>query len=250
MDLSKTVLQVEQLTGGYSRNRPVLHGVDFLVRPGEMVGLIGLNGAGKSTTMKHILGFMEPHAGRVRLQGATLAEEPQRYRSSLAYVPETPVLYEELTVLEHLELAARAYGVERDVYEQRADHLLELFQMRERKNSYSMHLSKGMRQKVMIMSAFVIQSPLYMIDEPFLGLDPLGIRSLLDYMMQIKQTGCSILLSSHILSTIEHYCDRFIVLHRGRVIVHGTLDQVRDHAGMTARPLEDVFCKLVGDAYA
>ncbi|RCX19748.1 ABC-2 type transport system ATP-binding protein [Fontibacillus phaseoli] len=239
------VLQIEQLTGGYSLGRPVLHDINFEVMPGEMVGLIGLNGAGKSTTMKHILGLMTPHRGGVAVQGKTRAEDPEGYQGSLAFVPESPLLYEELTVREHLEFAARAYGVDSGDYQERAERLLKLFHMEEKADSLSIHLSKGMKQKVMIMCAFVARPSLYVIDEPFLGLDPLGIRSLLDFMMEMKRSGASILLSSHILSTIENYCDRFIVLHRGAVIAQGTLTEIAQQAGMPGAALEDIFYSLV-----
>lgn len=244
--MSKTpVLQIEELSGGYSMGRPVLHNLNFEVNSGEMIGLIGLNGAGKSTTMKHILGLMTPHRGGVLVQGRTRQEEPELYQSSLAFVPESPLLYEELTVREHLEFAARAYGVEEQVYKERAARLLKLFHMEEKADSLSIHLSKGMKQKVMIMSAFVARPPLYIIDEPFLGLDPLGIRSLLDFMMEMKQEGSSILLSSHILSTIENYCDRFIVLHRGSVIAQGTLNEIAEQAAMPGATLDEIFYALV-----
>ncbi|MNJ51765.1 ABC-type transporter ATP-binding protein EcsA [compost metagenome] len=110
-----------------------------------------------------------------------------------------------------------------------------------------MHLSKGMKQKVMIMCAFVARPPLYIIDEPFLGLDPLGIRSLLDFMLEMKESGSSILLSSHILSTIENYCDRFIVLHKGRVIAQGSLKDIAEQAQMPGASLENMFYALVKD---
>ncbi|WP_322906844.1 ABC transporter ATP-binding protein [Paenibacillus campi] len=242
------VLQVDRLTGGYSLGKPVLHDISFQVGKGEMIGLIGLNGAGKSTTMKHILGLMTPQGGEVQIAGATLRNDASQYRSSLAFVPESPQLYEEMTVREHLEFTARAYGVERADYERRASQLIDLFNMREKEDSLSMHLSKGMKQKVMIMCAFVAAPPLYIIDEPFLGLDPLGIRSLLDFMVETKQGGSSILLSSHILSTIENYCDRFIVLHRGRIIVQGTLEQIREQTGQQGIPLEQIFYDLVQDS--
>lgn len=123
----QAILKVGRLTGGYSVNKPVLHDVDFEVAPGEMVGLIGLNGAGKSTTMKHILGLMSPREGEVRIGGSLLKDDPGSYRASLAFVPESPVLYEELTVREHLEFTARAYGVDHAVFEERAERLLKLF---------------------------------------------------------------------------------------------------------------------------
>lgn len=241
------VLQVEELSGGYSLGRPVLHDISFEVKPGEMVGLIGLNGAGKSTTMKHILGLMAPHRGEILISGNTRSEAPEAYQSQLAFVPESPLLYEELTVREHLEFAARAYGVEPGAYRERADRLLKLFHMEEKADSLSAHLSKGMKQKVMIMCAFVARPPLYIIDEPFLGLDPLGIRSLLDFMLEMKQGGASILLSSHILSTIENYCDRFIVLHRGKVLAQGTLADIGKQAQASGASLEQIFYALVKD---
>jgi ABC-2 type transport system ATP-binding protein len=241
----RTVLEVRNLTGGYSINKPVLHDISFELKEGEMVGFIGLNGAGKSTTIKHILGLMRPHSGSVRILGRTLEEDPQEYRSAFAYVPETPLMYEELTVREHLELTGMVYGLERRVYAERTERLADEFRMKERLNSFSAHLSKGMRQKMMIMNAFLAEPPLYIIDEPFLGLDPLGIRSLLERLGQVKASGSSILVSTHILSTVEKYCDRFLVLHNGRLLAEGTPEQLAQTAGTDEAGLEEVFHRLV-----
>lgn len=241
------VLSVQGLSGGYSINRPVLHDITFQVEPGEMVGLIGLNGAGKSTTMKHILGLMNPQKGNIQVQGKNRAEHSEAYHSALAFVPESPLLYEEMTVREHLEFTARSYGVSREDYETRSAQLAKMFRMEEKMDSLSTHLSKGMRQKVMIMCAFVARPSLYIIDEPFLGLDPLGIRSLLDFMLELKASGASVLLSSHILSTIENYCDRFIVLHRGSIIAQGTLKDIQEQAGKPGMSLEELFNVLIQD---
>ncbi|HEY4429422.1 MAG TPA: ABC transporter ATP-binding protein [Paenibacillus sp.] len=239
------VLQITGLSGGYSLNKPVLHDIALQVQPGEMVGLIGLNGAGKSTTMKHILGLMSPHKGDITVKGKTRAEDPIGYHNALTFVPESPLLYDELTVREHVEFTARAYGVEQSDYETRTSHLAKLFHMEDKMDTLSTHLSKGMKQKVMIMCAFVARPALYVIDEPFLGLDPLGIRSLLDFMMDLKKSGSSILLSSHILSTIENYCDRFIVLHKGKVIAQGTLAEIAATTGLQGLTLEQLFYELV-----
>ncbi|OAB45902.1 ABC transporter ATP-binding protein [Paenibacillus glacialis] len=239
------VLEIQGLTGGYSLNRPVLHDVNFQVGTGEMIGLIGLNGAGKSTTMKHILGLMTPQKGDIRVKGKKREEDSETYHSALAFVPESPLLYEEMTVREHLEFTARAYGVSKEDFDERSGKLSALFRMEDKMDSLSIHLSKGMKQKVMIMCAFVARPSLYIIDEPFLGLDPLGIRSLLDFMVELKAGGASILLSSHILSTIENYCDRFIVMHQGIIIAHGTLQQIAEQAGKPGAPLEELFYTLV-----
>jgi ABC-2 type transport system ATP-binding protein len=210
-----------------------------------MLGLIGLNGAGKSTTIKHILGLMQPQRGRILINGKTLQEQPLAYRSAFAYVPETPELYEELTVSEHLELTAMAYGIPHEEYKRRSARLLEQFRMAGKESSFSSHLSKGMKQKVMIMNALLVEPPLYIIDEPFLGLDPLAIRSLLDLMGQLKRQGASFLISSHILSTIEKYCDCYVVLHQGRIRAAGTIEQLGSAAGMPGASLDDIFCELV-----
>jgi len=243
----ESVLTVEGLYGGYLYRKPVIRNISFAVGKGEMVGLVGLNGAGKSTTIKHILGLMTPEQGEIRVNGTTLEENPEGYRRSLAFVPESPELYEELTIREHLELTARVYGLDRGEFAARSEELLKLFRMTEKAGSFSRHLSKGMRQKVMLMNAFLIQAPLYIIDEPFLGLDPLGIRSLLELMAAFKAKGCSFLISSHILSTIEKYCDRYVVLDRGETAARGTLAEIRAQAGLPGDAgLDDVFFRLAG----
>lgn len=240
------ILEIEQVSGGYSLNKPVLHQLSFNVQPGQMVGLIGLNGAGKSTTMKHILGLLRQHTGTIRINGKTLDEAPKAYRASYVYVPETPLLYEELTVKEHLELTAMAYGLDKQTFLKRSEELLEEFQMKNKLNQFSIHLSKGMRQKMMIMCAFLVQPEIYIIDEPFVGLDPLGIRSLLELMVRMKQSGASLLISSHILSTIENYCDRFIILHQGKLLTQGELNDIQMASGLTQKAtLEEMFYALV-----
>lgn len=241
----ETVLEVRGVTGGYSFRKPVLHNMSFEVGQGEMVGFIGLNGAGKSTTIKHILGLMHPREGSIRIQGRTIEEAPDDYRAAFAYVPESPFMYDELTVKEHLELTAMVYGLDRNTYTERSERLIDEFRMRDKLNSFSAHLSKGMRQKMMIMNAFLVEPQLYVIDEPFLGLDPLGIRSLLDLMVRMKSQGASILMSSHILSTMQQYCDRFLVIHEGRLIGEGTAQTLAESVGMTGASLEDVFYELV-----
>ncbi|TBL80495.1 ABC transporter ATP-binding protein [Paenibacillus thalictri] len=238
------VLQVDHITGGYSQAKPVLHDVSFHVGPGEMVGLIGLNGAGKSTTLKTILGILRQHKGAIRVKGSTLQDDIEKFRLAYTYVPESPLLYDEMTVEEHVRMAAMAYGLEQSVYEARLNSLAEQFQMADKLNRLPAHLSKGMRQKVMILSSFLVQPDLYLIDEPFLGLDPLGIRSLLDLMVERKQNGAAILISSHILSTIERYCDRFVLLHNGRVLAFGDVASLQETAGMPGASLDDVFYEL------
>ncbi|WP_042476658.1 ABC transporter ATP-binding protein [Bacillus ndiopicus] len=238
-----TILQVSNVTGGYTR-KPVIKNLSFTIEKGELVGLIGLNGAGKSTTIKHIIGTLLPQDGEIRLNGVTLKENMDNYRKSFSYIPETPILYDELTLKEHLELTAMAYGLDEKTLKERSDFLLKEFRMEKRLNWFPSHFSKGMRQKVMIMCAFLINPPLYIIDEPFVGLDPLGIQSLLEQMDAKKQEGASILMSTHILSTAEKYCDRIILLHEGRVRAQGTMDDLRAAFNMPNASLDDLYIAM------
>lgn len=238
-----TILQLSNVSGGYTR-KPVIKDLSFTIKRGELVGLIGLNGAGKSTTIKHIIGTLLPREGEIRLNGVTLQEDIDAYRTSFSYIPETPVLYEELTLKEHLALTAMAYGIDERTMEERSGKLLKEFRMEKRLNWFPSHFSKGMRQKVMIMCAFLVNPALYIIDEPFVGLDPLGIQSLLDQMDAKKREGASILMSTHILSTAERYCDRIILLHEGRVRAQGTMDDLRASFGMPHATLDDLYIEM------
>lgn len=238
-----TILQLTNVTGGYTR-KPVIQNLSFNIEKGELVGLIGLNGAGKSTTIKHIIGTLLPQSGEIRLNGVTLKENMDKYRSSFSYIPETPILYDELTLKEHLALTAMAYGLDEKTLEERSARLLKEFRMEKRLNWFPSHFSKGMRQKVMIMCAFLINPSLYIIDEPFVGLDPLGIQSLLDQMDEKKREGASILMSTHILSTAEKHCDRIILLHEGRVRAQGTMADLRKAFNMPDATLDDLYIAM------
>ncbi|MBO1512906.1 ABC transporter ATP-binding protein [Metabacillus bambusae] len=238
-----TLLKIDHLTGGYTRN-PVLKDISFEVDKGQIVGLIGLNGAGKSTTIKHIIGLMEAHKGKISINDNTFADDAAAYRSQFSFIPETPILYDELTLREHLELTAMAYGLDKDTFEKRLQSLLKEFRMEKRLKWFPAHFSKGMKQKVMIMCAFLIEPSLYIIDEPFVGLDPLAINSLLEMMEKAKKQGSAILMSTHILATAERYCDSFIILHNGEIRAKGTLVQLREQFGMKEATLDDLYIQL------
>lgn len=238
-----TILEVKDVTGGYTR-KPVLHDLNFSIEKGELVGLIGLNGAGKSTTIKHIIGTMNALKGEILLNGKTLKDDPAQYRSSFSYIPETPVLYDELTLKEHLQLTAMAYNLDASIFEARKEALLKEFRMEKRLNWFPAHFSKGMRQKVMIMCAFLVNPPLFIIDEPFVGLDPLGIQSLLDQMKSRKEEGASVLMSTHILTTAEKYCDRILLLHNGKIRAQGTMDDLRAAFQMPDATLDDLYIEM------
>ncbi len=240
-------LTVENLTGGYSQ-LPVLKDISFEINDGELVGLIGLNGAGKSTTIKEIIGLLQPQKGRIAIDDLTLKENPEAYRKKIGYIPESPALYEELTLREHLEVTAMAYDLPREIAWQRAEHLLKTFRLENRLDWFPANFSKGMKQKVMILCAFLIEPSLYIIDEPFLGLDPLAIHALLELMKDMKASGASILMSTHVLATAEKYCDRFIMLHNGEIRAQGTMTELQQQFSLTDASLDEIYLALTEEA--
>lgn len=236
-------LQLNNVTAGYTKV-PVITDITFDVNPGEICGLIGLNGAGKSTTIKTIIGQLTPFSGRVEVEKLCILENQRGYRQSIAVIPESPVLYEELTFREHIEFVARSYNQMNEETMSHAMELVEAFRLTKQLDWFPAYFSKGMKQKVLIVCALMLDVPVYVVDEPFLGLDPLGIRTLLQVLKEKKEKGAAILMSTHVLDTAEKYCDRFIVLHEGKVIAQGDIEGLRATSDIEETSLEDIYFAL------
>lgn len=237
------MLEIKNLTGGYV-HVPVLKNVSFTVESGKLVGLIGLNGAGKSTTINEIIGLLTPYSGEINIDGLTLRTNPREYRQQIGYIPETPSLYEELTLREHIETVAMAYGIEQEQAFERVEPLLKMFRLDQKLDWFPVHFSKGMKQKVMIICAFVVDPSLFIVDEPFLGLDPLAISDLIQLLDEEKKKGKSILMSTHVLDSAEKMCDSFVILHKGQVRAKGDLPQLRHAFDMPEASLNDIYLAL------
>ena len=236
-------LQLNNVTAGYTKV-PVITDITFDVNPGEICGLIGLNGAGKSTTIKTIIGQLPPFSGRVEVEKLSILENQRGYRQSIAVIPESPVLYEELTFREHIEFVARSYNQMNEETMAHAMELVEAFRLTKQLDWFPAYFSKGMKQKVLIVCALMLDVPVYVVDEPFLGLDPLGIRTLLQVLKEKKEKGAAILMSTHVLDTAEKYCDRFIVLHEGKVIAQGDIEGLRATSNIEETSLEEIYFAL------
>lgn len=237
------MLEVKKISGGYA-NIPVLKDVSFQVGDGELVGLIGLNGAGKSTTIKEIIGLLTPYQGEIFIDGETLNGQSEAYRKKIGFIPETPSLYEELTLKEHLEVVALAYDLDWELAFGEAEKLLKIFRLEEKLDWFPVHFSKGMKQKVMIVCALMVNPSLLIVDEPFLGLDPVAIKDLIDLINQQRSKGTSILMSTHVLDSAEKMCDRFVILHHGQVLADGTIEQLRKEFGQERASLNDIYLTL------
>ena len=236
-------LQLNNVTAGYTKV-PVITDITFDVNPGEICGLIGLNGAGKSTTIKAIIGQLTPFSGRVEVEKLSILENQRGYRQSIAVIPESPVLYEELTFREHIEFVARSYNQMNEETMAHAMELVEAFRLTKQLDWFPAYFSKGMKQKVLIVCALMLDVPVYVVDEPFLGLDPLGIRTLLQVLKEKKEKGAAILMSTHVLDTAEKYCDRFIVLHEGKVIAQGDIEGLRATSNIEETSLAEIYFAL------
>ena len=237
------MLKLEKVTGGYA-NIPVLKDVTFEVADGELVGLIGLNGAGKSTTINEIIGLLTPYGGQIAIDELTIQQDPASYRQKIGYIPETPSLYEELTLREHLETVLMAYGLDVTEGMARADKYLKLFRLDEKLDWFPTQFSKGMKQKVMIICSFIVQPRLLIVEEPVLGLDPLAINDLMDLLEEEKAKGTAILMSTHVLDSAQKMCDSFVILHQGQIRAQGTLADLRASFGQADASLNDLYMAL------
>jgi len=230
-----TILQATIESAGY-RDRPdVIHDIHFSVQPGELVGLIGPNGAGKSTTLKALLGLLPD------LKGEVVFEDGDVHYS---YIPEHPAVYDELTLWEHLELAAAAMGLDSEIFEQRAEELLVKFNLSGVRHHLPASFSKGMQQKIMLVLGFLHQPKLYIVDEPFIGLDPKATKDFLEMLDAERRRGAAVLMSTHVLDTAERVCSSFLLISEGTLMASGTLDDIRKASGMPGATLFDCFTAM------
>ncbi|MBY7144038.1 ABC transporter ATP-binding protein [Virgibacillus sp. NKC19-3] len=222
------VLSANLIEGGYTTDAKVLQDISFSVDKGEIVGLIGPNGAGKSTTIKAILGILNYINGDIHV-------------TEYAYIPERPIFYDGLTLWEHIDFLLSITEVDEQQFIPLARDLLKAFQLSHVVNHYPENFSKGMQQKGMIVLALLKQPCLYIIDEPFMGLDPTAINKLLEMIHQEKERGAGVLMSTHVLDTAEKVCDRFILISNGKVLSQGTLAQIQTDSGLAQGSLFDCF---------
>ena len=195
-------------------------GLSFHVAAGEVVGLVGANGAGKTPTLLSVAGILRPDAGHIRIAGHDLATAPVEAKRRLGFVPDEPALFEYLTVEEHLRFIARLYGVA-DI-DRRLPALLADLDLHDRRRAFPDELSRGMRQKLALGCAFVHDPQVLLLDEPLTGLDPIGIRRMKDAIKHRASGGAAVLLSSHLLDVVRELCARVIVLAHGKALAEGT----------------------------
>jgi ABC-2 type transport system ATP-binding protein len=241
------MIELSSLTKNYGTFTAVDH-VDLLVPRGELFGFLGPNGAGKTTTLRMIAGILRPTAGTVRIAGVDVTADPIAAKSVLGFIPDRPFIYEKLTGAEFLRFVAGLFGQSGPDVESRARELLAVFDLEEWRDELVESYSHGMRQKLIISSAFVHRPEVIVVDEPMVGLDPRAAKTLKQLFREYTNRGRTIMMSTHTLEVAETLCDRIAIMNGGRIRACGTMDELRADAVAGAAGLEDIFLRLTGDA--
>ena len=225
----------------------ILQGVDFAVPEGATTMLLGRNGAGKTTTLRMIAGILRPTGGRVEIAGIDIVADPRAAKSTLGFIPDRPFIYEKLTGAEFLRFVAGLYDQSGPAVEHRARELLALFDLEEWRDELVESYSHGMRQKLIISSAFVHRPEVIVVDEPMVGLDPKAAKILKDLFREYTRRGHTIMMSTHTLEVAQSLCDRIGIIQGGKIRACGTMDELRRDAEAGTTGLEHIFLKLTGE---
>jgi ABC-2 type transport system ATP-binding protein len=225
-------------------NYTALHQLNLSVPAGEVFGFIGPNGAGKTTTIKIIGGILAPTEGTVRIAGIDMARDPVAAKQRIGFIPDRPYLYEKLTGMEFLQFTADVYGVTHAVFQEKAFTLLEMFALADWGEELIESYSHGMKQRLIMCAALLHDPEVLVVDEPMVGLDPVAIRMVKNLFRDLARKGVAVFMSTHTLAVAEDICDRIGIIHRGRLIAEGTLDDLRKDIKGGASDLESVFINL------
>ena len=241
MDLAVAAHGLRKSYGG----KPAVDGVDLEVPRGSFFGFLGPNGAGKSTTIRILTGLIPADAGVIEILGFRMPEQEIEVKKRIGLVPDESLLFDRLSGLEYLEFVGRMYGLSRETSLERARDLLGLFELQADRKIIGEY-SKGMRKRVAMAASLIHQPELFLMDEPFEGVDAMGARLMKDILMDLVKRGATIFLTSHVLEVVERLCDRVAIIDRGRIVTSGTQEELR--AG--GESLEDAFVRVVGAGHA
>jgi ABC-2 type transport system ATP-binding protein len=241
MDSSSPAILVRDLLKVYG-NKAAVDGLNLTVPRGCFFGFLGPNGAGKSTTIRMLTGLIPPNSGSIELLGLPMPAHALEIKTRIGLVPDESLLFDRLTGGEFLEFVGRMYGLARPVARERARELLELFELSDTGKKLIAEYSKGMRKRVAMAASLIHHPELFLMDEPFEGVDAVGARLMKDILLDQVRRGATIFLTSHVLEVVERLCQRVAIIHAGKIVTEGTLDELR--AG--SETLEDVFVRAVG----
>jgi ABC-2 type transport system ATP-binding protein len=241
-----SALEIRGLTKCF--DRPAVDGLDLTVRTGEFYALLGPNGAGKTTTLRMVVGLLRPDAGSISVLGHDALADPVAAKQVMAWISDEPMIYDKLTPFEYLEFVAGLWGIEAEVAEERANHLLDWLGLQDQAHQRCEGFSKGMRQKVALAGALVHDPRVIVLDEPLTGLDAASARQVKTVLRERVSAGGAVIMTTHILEVAERMADRIGVIAGGRLIAQGTLQELQ--AGKSTTTLEETFLTLIAEQAA
>ena len=233
------MIEIKNLHKYYGKNE-VLKGVNLVINDGDIYAFVGSNGAGKTTTIKSMLGILPFETGDVLYDGKSIKEEPLLIKENLAYIPDNPDIYEHLTGLEYLNFIADMYETDAKTKNENIKKYSKLLEIDKKLNDKIGSYSHGMRQKIVIIAALVHNPKVIIMDEPFVGLDPLSTHTLKDLMKELTKEGKIIFFSTHVLDVAEKLCNKIAIIKDGKILTEGTMKEVTKNSS-----LEDIFLELV-----
>jgi ABC-2 type transport system ATP-binding protein len=234
-------IEVENLHKVYG-SKAAVDGLTLTVPCGSFFGFLGPNGAGKSTTIRMLTGLIPPTSGSIKLLGMPLPEQELEIKRHIGLVPDESLLFDRLTGGEFLEFVGRMYGLAQPVARERAGELLNLFELADQPRKLIAEYSKGMRKRIAMAASLIHRPQLFLMDEPFEGVDAVGARLMKDILLDQVRQGATIFLTSHVLEVVERLCDRVAIIHEGRIVREGAMQELRTGS----ETLEDVFVRVVG----
>jgi ABC-2 type transport system ATP-binding protein len=223
-------------------SKAAVDGLDLVVPRGSFFGFLGPNGAGKTTTIRMLMGLAPPTSGSIELLGLAMPEKAVEIKQNIGLVPDESLLFDHLTGSEYLEFVGRMYSLDRPIARERTRELLDLFQLESASRKLIGEYSKGMRKRVAMAAALIHRPKLFLMDEPFEGVDAVGARLMKDLLQDQVRQGVTIFLTSHVLEVVERLCDRVSIIHEGKLVLSGSMAELR----LGSETLEDTFVRVVG----
>lgn len=237
------MIEINDLSKSYGTKQALQH-LNLSIKPGEIFGFLGHNGAGKSTTIKNLVSIIQPTSGSITVDGLDLSKHRQAIKQKIAYVPDTPDIFLQLTAMEYWDLLAAAYELDESEVQSRRHKLVALFNMDEHVDETMASFSHGMRQKAVLIGALLSDPDIWILDEPMQGLDPQAAYDLKQLMKAHAQKGKTVIFSTHNLDTAQQLCDELAILKTGQLIYNGSVKELMaQHAGES---LEDIYLKMAG----
>lgn len=241
------MLRLNNISKAYNKGAiKAVDNLDLEIKSGEIFGFLGPNGAGKTTTIKMIVGLLKPDSGSVVVDDVNVWEDQLKAKSMISYVPDSPEIYDRLKGIEYLNFIGDMYGISQEDRKLKIKYYANLFNINDALGDMISSFSHGMKQKLVLTAALLNNPNLFILDEPMVGLDPKSAFNLKEIMRKMCDEGKTVFFSTHVMEVAEKLCDRIAIINKGKIIAHGTMDELRNHANEN-ESLENIFLELTGD---